>query len=61
MLATTKQQVLDLKAELDKAKEVARAAKVATEASKQMFYDLGMQETEARLTKELAGVYREYC
>lgn len=30
------------------------------EASKQRFYDLGFQETKACLTKELAGVCKEY-
>ena len=39
-LATAKQEVLDLKAELKKAKEAARVAKAATNASKQKFYDL---------------------
>ena len=60
-LATVKQQVLDLKAELDKAKKVARATKATMKASKQRFYDLGMQESEAYLTKELARVCKEYC
>ena len=46
---------------MDKAKEVARAAKATSEASKQRFYDLGMQETKACLIEKLAGVYREYC
>ena len=31
------------------------------EASKQRSYNLGVQETKGRMTKELAGVYREYC
>ena len=39
-LATAKQEVVDLKAELKKAKEAARVAKAATDASKQKFYDL---------------------
>ena len=60
-LATVKQQVLDLKAELDKAIKVARATKATMKASKQRFYDLGMQESEAYLTKELARVCKEYC
>jgi len=30
-------------------------------ASRQKFYDLGVKETEARLTNELAGVCRDYC
>ena len=38
-LATAKQQVVDLKAELEKAKEVAQ---VAMDSAGQKFYDLGM-------------------
>ena len=56
-----KQQILDLKAKLEKAKEGARVAKAAMEALEQRFYNLGVQETNARLTEELAGVCREYC
>ena len=46
---------------MDKAKEVARATKATVKASKQRFYDLGVQETEANLTKELARVCKKYC
>ena len=49
---------MDLKAELEKAKETAQAA---VDASRQKFYDLGMQEIKACLTEELAGVCRDYC
>ena len=35
--------------------------KAAVKASEQRFYDFGMQETKARLIKELAGACREYC
>ena len=52
---------MKLKAELKKVKEVARVAQVVVEASEQRSYDLGVQETKARLTEELAGVCREYC
>lgn len=31
------------------------------DASEQKFYDLRVQEIEARLTKELARVCRNYC
>ena len=48
---------MDLKVELEKAKEAAR---VAADASKKKFYDLRVQETEARLTEELAEVCRDY-
>lgn len=60
-LATAKQQVLELKAELSKAKEAAQMAQAAANTAGQKFYDLRVQETEAWLTEELAGVYREYC
>ena len=36
-------------------------AREATEAKKQAFYILGMEEMQARLTEELAEVYRDYC
>ena len=60
-LATTKQQVMDLKVELEKAKEAAQEAQAATNAARWKFYDLGVQEIEGQLTDELAGVYRDYC
>lgn len=47
-----------LKEELGKAEEAARLAKAAVE---QKFYELGVQETEAYLTEELAEVCRDYC
>jgi len=49
---------LELKTELSKAKEATQAA---TDTARQKFYDPIVQETEARLTEELAGVCREYC
>ena len=36
-------------------------AKATMNALKQKFYDLGVQETDTRLTEELAEVYRDYC
>ena len=51
---------MDLKTELEKAKETTRAAKAIAKASKQKAYDLRVQETEAHLTKELFRVYRDY-
>ena len=36
-------------------------AKEAIEAEKQVSYTLGMEETQARLTEELAKVCRDYC
>lgn len=67
-LATEKQAVLELKAALQKAQEeawlakkVAQLAKEASEAEKRAAYQLGVEETEARLTKELPEVCRDYC
>jgi len=67
-LATERQTVLDLKAALQKAKEEAWLAKeeaqlirVAAEAEKKASYQLGAEETEARLSEELPEVCRDYC
>ena len=67
-LATEKQTVLDLKATLQKAEEEIRRAKEeaqlireAVEAEKKAAYQLGTQETEARLSKEILEVCRDYC
>ena len=60
-LATTKQQVLDLKAELEKAKEATRVAKEVAKASEQKSYILRVQETEVHLTEELAEVCKDNC
>ena len=67
-LATEKQTVLDLKAALQKAKEEVRLAKEeaqlareAVDAEKKASYQLGVEETEARLSKELPEVCRDYC
>ena len=67
-LATEKQAVLDLKAALQKAKEEARLAKEeaqlvreAAEAEKRASYQLGAEETEARLSEELPEVCRDPC
>ena len=66
-LATAKQTMLDLKAALQKAKEEARLAKEeaqlvreAAEAEKKASYQLGAEETEARLSEELLEVCRDY-
>ena len=53
--------VLELKSELQKAKEVAQAEKKVIEAAKQASYLLGIEETETRLAEELAEVCRDYC
>ena len=60
-LATEKQMVTELRKELRKAREVAQLLKEAIEAKKQAAYDLGVQETQSRLTKEFSAVARDYC
>ena len=60
-LATERQSVLDLKAALQKAKEEAQLAKEATKAEKRAAYQLNVEETQVRLTKELLEVCRDYC
>ena len=49
-LATKKQKVLDLKAELQKLKDVARVAREATEAIVNTSYERGIANTETRLS-----------
>ena len=60
-LATSRQLVLELKADLQKARKVAQLAKEAAEAKKKASYALGVEETQAKLIKELAEVCRDYC
>ena len=60
-LATSRQLVLELKANLQKARKAAQLAKEAVEAKKQASYALGVEETQAKLIKELAEIYRDYC
>ena len=59
-LATEKQMVSDLKAELSKAKEAARLAREAAEAAVAASYKRGVADTETKLTKEVATVCRDY-
>ena len=59
-LATSRQLVLELKVELQKAKKAVQLAKEVVEAEKQAFYTLGVEETQARLTEELAEVCKDY-
>ena len=47
--------------ELRKAKEAVQLVKEAPEAEKQAAYTLGVEKTQARLTKELSAVCKEYC
>ena len=60
-LATEKQSVLDLKAELQKAKDAARVAREAAEAVVKASYERGVLDTEARLSKKVAIVCKDYC
>ena len=60
-LATQKQLVINLKVELQKAKEKARLAREAVEVEKKASYKLGVKETQVRLAKELLEVCRDYC
>ena len=53
--------VTELCEELRKAREAAQLLKEATEAEKQAAYDLGVQETQSRLTEEFSTVARDYC
>ena len=60
-LATEKQTVLDLKVELQKAKEAAQVAREAIEAAVKASYEGGVQDTEARLLEEVAVVCKDNC
>ena len=67
-LAIERQIVLDFKAALQKVEKEVRLAKEETqlvqeaaEAEKKAFYQLGAEETEARLSEELPEVCRDYC
>ena len=55
-LATQRQLVIDLKVELQKAKEEAQLAREAAEAEKKASYQLGVEETQVRLAKELSEI-----
>ena len=59
-LATKKQMVSDLKAQLQQAKDAARLAREAAEAAVAASYERGVKDIEARLTEEVAVVYRDY-
>ena len=52
---------MELKVDLEKAKEAARTAKEVAEALERAFYDRRVQETKVRLAEELAEVYSDYC
>ena len=52
--------VTELREELRKAREAAQLLKEATKTEKQAAYDLGIQETQSRLTEEFSAVARDY-
>ena len=60
-LATEKQNILDLKAELQKAKNAAWVAREAVEATVATFYERGVLDTKTRLAEEVAVVCKDYC
>ena len=53
--------VIELQAELKKAKEEFQLAKEVVEAEKKASYQLGVEETEIRLAEELSEACRDYC
>ena len=60
-LATEKQKVLDLKAELQKLKDVAQVAREATKATANASYKHGVVDTKTRLSEKVVVVCRDYC
>ena len=60
-LATEKQKVLDLKAELQRVKDTARVVREVAEAMVSASYERRVADIEARLSEEVAGVCRDYC
>ena len=60
-LATEKQYVLDLKAELQRAKDAAHMAREAAEVAMKASYERGVHDTEAQLFEEVVVVCRDYC
>ena len=59
-LATEKQTVLDLKAELQKVKEAAQVAREAAEAMVNMSYEHRVLDMKTCLAEEVAIVCRDY-
>ena len=60
-MGTTRQQVLELNVDLEKAKAPALMAEEAVEASRLASYKQGVQETKVQLVDELAEVCKDYC
>ena len=59
-LATEKQIVLDLKAELQRTKDVARVAREAAKAMVRASYEHGVGDMEAWQAEDVAVVCRDY-
>ena len=60
-LAIERQVVSSLKAELQKAKDVARVAREAAEATVKASYECGVHDTKIRLAEEVAIMCKDYC
>ena len=60
-LAPQRQLVLDLKAELQKAKNAARVAREAVEGAEMASYERGVLDTKTQLAKEVARMCKDYC
>ena len=60
-LATKKQTVLDLKAQLKQAKEATRVAREAVKAAMAAFYECGVKDTKAGLIEKVAVICKDYC
>ena len=59
-LATEKQKVLDLKAELQKLKDAARVARETAKVTVNTSYERGVANTKTQLSEEVAVVCRDY-
>ena len=60
-LATKKQTVLDLKAQLKQAKEATRVAREAVKAAMAASYECGVKDTKAGLIEKVAVICKDYC
>ena len=60
-LATQRQLVMNLMAELKKAKDAAQMAREASGATETTSYERRVLEMEAQLVEEVARVCKDYC
>ena len=60
-LATESKVVSCLKAELQKAKDVARVAREAAETTMKAPYECGVHDAKTRLVEEVAIMCKDYC